>query len=167
MLTYIECGRIINTHGVRGEVKIEPWCDSPEVFLTFREVYMEKNGIYRKVGIKSRLGGKHLIASLEGVEDMDTAIVLKGVTLYVHRDAIPVPEGEMLLCDMIGLPVVDATSGVTYGILSRIEDGAASTLYYVKTEKGEVILPAVPAFIKEVSPDGVKVTPISGFFDEV
>ena len=38
---FLEIGRIINTHGVRGEVKIEPWCDSPEDFCKLSRIYLE------------------------------------------------------------------------------------------------------------------------------
>lgn len=169
MLTYIECGRITNTHGCRGQVKVEPWCDSPAVFTGFDRVYFRTKDLYRPCKVvSSRIAGKFIILALEGVEDMDTAIVLKGETLYVHRDQIPVPEGAVLLCDMIGMPVTDAGTGVQYGTLARVEEGMAGTLYYISTPKGEVILPAVPAFIKEVSREkGVLVTPIPGFFDEI
>ncbi len=167
MQIYIECGRILNTHGVRGQVKIEPWSNTPKDFTAYTTVYFRKGETYRPCGIVSRVNGRFILASLEGVEDMETAIPLKGKTLYVHRDQIPLREGEMLLCDMIGLPVIDATTQVVYGTLSEVEEAASGTLYYVKTEGGTVILPAVPAFIKEVSPAGVFVTPISGFFDEI
>ncbi len=168
MLTYIECGRILNTHGVRGAVKVEPWCDSPKVFTAFHTVYLLTKGNYRPVKVVScGVHGKFILLSLEGVEDVATAIPLKGEVLYVTRDQIPLKDGAMLLADMIGLPVVDATTGVTYGTLTEVEDAAAGMLYYIKTPQGEVILPAVPAFIKEVSPEGVLVTPIPGFFHEV
>ena len=43
---YLECGKIINTHGVRGEVKIESYCDSPEVLRDLSRVYLKENGGY-------------------------------------------------------------------------------------------------------------------------
>ncbi len=168
MKEYIECGRITTTHGVRGGVKVEPWCDSPAVLAGFDRVYIHDVRGYVPHAILAKfVKGNAVVLMLENIPDMETAAALKGEVLYAHRDQIPVEDGAMLLCDMVGLPVIDAVTGVTYGTLARIEESPASDLYVVKTNSGEVLLPAVPAFIKEVNPDGVMITPIPGFFDEV
>ncbi len=168
MNDYIECGRITSSHGVRGAVKVESWCDSPAVLASFDRVYIHDVRGYVALPVLARFTkGNCVVLTLDGIPDRETAETLKGEVLYAHRDQIPVEAGAMLLCDMIGLPVIDADSGVTYGILKRIEESPASDLYVVDTAQGEVLLPAVPAFIKEVNPDGVFITPIPGFFDEV
>ena len=46
---YLECGKIINTHGVAGAVKIEPWCDDPYVLARKKHIYFFKDGQYEKV----------------------------------------------------------------------------------------------------------------------
>ncbi len=168
MNEYIECGRITTTHGVRGAVKVEPWCDSPEVLAGFDRVYIHDVRGYVPHAVLSRfIKAGVVVMTLENIPDMMTAESLKGEILYAHRDQIPVEEGAMLLCDMIGLPVIDADSGKQYGTLARIDESPASDLYVVDTPAGDVLLPAVDAFIKEVNPDGVFVTPIPGFFDEI
>ncbi len=168
MIEYTECGRITTTHGVRGAVKVESWCDSPDVLAGFDRVYIHDVRGYVALPVLSRfVKGNFVVMTLDGIPDMESAAALKGEVLYAHRDQIPVEDGAMLLCDMIGLPVKDAVTGVTYGTLKRIDESPASDLYVVATPGGEVLLPAVPAFIKEVNPDGVMVTPIPGFFDEV
>ncbi len=168
MNEYLECGRITTTHGVRGAVKVEPWCDSPAVLASFDRVYIRDVRGYVPHAVLSRfIKGNMVVLTLENVPDMMTAETLKGEILYAHRDQIPVDEGAMLLSDMIGLPVIDADTGKVYGKLKRVDESPASDLYVVDTPAGEVLLPAVPAFIKEVNPDGVMITPIPGFFDEV
>ncbi len=168
MNEYIECGRITTTHGVRGAVKVEPWCDSPAILAGFDRVYIHDVRGYVPHAVLNRfIKGNMVVLTLDGIPDMETAETLKGEVLYAHRDQIPVEEGAMLLCDMIGLAVKDADTGKVYGTLTRIDESPASDLYVVATPAGEVLLPAVPAFIKEVNPDGVMVTPIPGFFDEV
>ncbi len=168
MNEYIECGRITTTHGVRGAIKVESWCDSPEVLASFDRVYIHDVRGYAAHKVLSRfIKGNFVVLTLDGIPDMKTAETLKGEILFAHRDQIPVDDGAMLLCDMIGLNVVDAASGQIYGTLLRIEESPASDLYVVGTPSGEVLLPAVPAFIKEVNPDGVMITPIPGFFDEI
>jgi len=72
----------------------------------------------------------------------------------------------MFIADMIGLPVIHAESGERLGELSDISDVAGRRIYTVKTDGGDVLLPDVPEFIKEISEEGMKVLPIPGFFDE-
>ncbi len=165
----LECGRIVAAHGVRGAVKVEPWCDGAAVLAGFSRVYlMEKDGYAAHEVCGAFVHGGRAVLTLSGVENMDAALALKGKTLYVAREEIPVPAGAMLQADMIGLPVKDADTGVTYGTLIRIDPSPAAELYVVSTPRGEVLLPAVPAFIKEVNPtDGIMVTPIPGFFNDI
>ncbi len=168
MTEYTECGRITSTHGVRGAVKVESWCDSPDVLASFDRVYIHDIRGYVPHAVLSRfIKGNCVIMTLDYIPDKETAETLRGEILYAHRDQIPLEEGSMLLCDMIGLPVIDADTGKEYGKLKRIDESPASDLYVIDTPAGEVLLPAVPAFIKEVNPDGVMITPIPGFFDEV
>ena len=105
--------------------------------------------------------------SVEGIDTREDAQAMRGVTLYLHRDQIPVAKGAMLIADMIGLPVYHAESGEKLGEISDVDDTRAGRLYSIKTEGGTVLLPGVPEFIKEISEEGgKKVTPIPGFFDE-
>ena len=91
---------------------------------------------------------------------------IKNTVLYLHRDDIPVPKGAMLIADMIGLPVVDFDTGRVYGEISDVRDGVRYKLYTVKTDSGDVILPGVDEFIKEITEErGLLVQPIPGFFD--
>jgi 16S rRNA processing protein RimM len=165
----IECGRIVTTHGVRGSVKVEPWCDSPTVLAHFDRVYLKDGASYQAHKVTGAFcQGAQVVLTLSEIDTMDKALALKGQLLYAHRSQIPVSDGAMLLCDMVGLAVIDAVSGEKYGTLIRIEDAPASQIYVVGTPHGEVLLPAVPVFIKEVNPEkGVLVTPIPGFFDDI
>lgn len=167
---YLECGKIVNTHGVRGGVKIESYCDTPEILSSLPSLYfLRKNGIYeaRKV-VKASVGGGRVLAYLEGVEDLDSAMLLKGITVYARREDLPLADGAHFIADLIGLPVTDAQTGRVYGEIVSVDASPASDLYTVKTPSGkEVLFPAVPAFVASVDPErGVFIRPIPGFFDE-
>ena len=165
---YIECGKITTTHGVRGAVKVEPWCDSPAVLTGLSTVYLKSASGYEAHKVLGGfVRGAGATLTLEGITTCEAASALRGRVLYAQREEIPVPDGEMLLCDMIGLPVVNQESGKVYGTLARVEEAPASPLYVVDTPTGEVLLPAVPAFVKEINEDGIFILPIEGFFDEI
>ena len=167
--TYLECGRVCSAHGVRGILKVDSWCDSPRVLANQKRVFTaEKDGSYKEHRITSAsLAGSLVLMGIEGVSSREEAIAMKNVVLYLHRDDIPVAKGDMLIQDMIGLPVVDYESGKVYGEIIDVYDGAASKIYTIKTNTGEVLFPAVPEFVKEITEEhGVLVTPIPGFFDD-
>jgi len=167
--TYIECGRICTAHGVHGELKVEHWCDSPKVLTKQKVIYTkERDGSFTERAVRrASAAAQFVIMSVEGIETREDAQAMRGVTLYLHRDQIPVAKGAMLIADMIGLPVYHAESGEKLGEISDVDDTRAGRLYSIKTEGGTVLLPGVPEFIKEISEEGgMKVTPIPGFFDE-
>ena len=167
--TYIECGRICTAHGVHGELKVEHWCDSPKVLTKQKVIYTkERDGSFSERAVRrASAAAQFVIMSVEGIETREDAQAMRGATLYLHRDQIPVAKGAMLIADMIGLPVYHAESGERLGEISDVDDTRAGRLYSIKTERGTVLLPGVPEFIKEISEEGgMKVTPIPGFFDE-
>ena len=165
---YLECAKICNAHGVRGVLKLESWCDSPEVLTSLKSVYFQKNGLYEeKKVLSASVAAQFVLMSVEGIIDREAAQALKNKILYAKREDIPVPEGRVLIADMIGLDVIDADNGRVYGTLVDVTDGVASQLYTVKTPVGEVLFPAVKEFLEEIDPDrGVFIRPIPGFFEE-
>ena len=166
---YIECGRICTAHGVVGQLKVEHWCDSPKVLAKQKAVFLRgRDGAYteREV-LAASVAAQFVIMTLEGVDTREDAQAMRGQTLYLHRDSIPVPKGAMLIADMIGLPVYHAESGERLGEIVDVDDTKAGRLYSIKTEGGVVLLPGVDEFVKEISEEGgMKVLPIPGFFDE-
>ena len=165
---YLECGRVVGAHGVRGAIKVEPWCDTPRVLAEQSRVFIAtREGEYqaRKV-LGSHVSGGTVVLTIEGISDRDAAIAAHGTVLYLHRDDIPVPEGEMLLADMIGLDVIDARDGRVYGRVKSVDEVPRGLMYTISTEGGDVLLPHVDEFVKEIDAErGLIITPIPGFFD--
>ena len=145
----IEAGRIGNNNGVRGEVKIEVWLDSPQVFKNFKRLVLD-TGEELKV-VEARSHKDFVIARLEGVEDVNAAMRLKGKTVSVHREDAKLPAGAFFLQDIIGARVVDEL-GNEIGKLAEIMETPASNVYVVRGEK-EHLIPAVPAFILKTDVD--------------
>ena len=167
-ITYPECGKIINTHGCHGAVKIEPWCDSPEVFAGLPTVYMREGGELRPLQLKetSVFGGRFIFAELEGISTMEQAEALKGTVLYAKREDLHIPEGALLIAEMKGMKVWHAVSGVQLGTLSDVIHPANTDIYVIRTERGEVMVPVVAEFVKRVDEnEGIFLAPIEGMFD--
>ncbi len=165
---YLEGGRICTAHGVKGELKAEHYCDSPSVLAKQTKVYIKDplGRFAERAVLSSSVSGQFVILRIEGVSTREEAIALRGVSIYLDRDSIPKKEGDMFIADMIDLPVIHAETGKVLGRISDISDIAGRRIYTVKTERGDVLLPDVPDFIKEISEGGMKVLPIPGFFEE-
>ena len=166
---FLECGRVCNAHGVRGVLKVEHWCDSPKVLAAMRRVFIVSEGEYsEKKILTASVSGETVLMSVEGIETREDAIAMKGVVLYLKREDIPLKDGDMLIADMIGLPVIDADTGRIYGNIKDVYDVPRGRMYTISTDGADVLLPDVPEFIKRIDADGgMFVTPIPGFFEEI
>ncbi|MBQ3064102.1 MAG: 16S rRNA processing protein RimM [Clostridia bacterium] len=165
-IAYPECGKIINTHGCRGGVKIEPWCDSPAVFAALPRVYVKKGDDMQPLRLRRAavLGARFVCAEIEGVDTMEAADALRGTVLYAARKDLKIPAGVLLVAEMIGLPVFD-TAGGRLGVLTDVIHPANTDIYVIQTEKGEAMVPAVPDFVREVDAEkGIVLSPIEGMF---
>lgn len=160
--TFLEAGRIVGTHGIRGEVRVQPWCDSPAFLLDFATWYMDGQA----VRVQEARVHKHLVlAKLEGIDTMNEAQALRNRIMSVRRADAKLPEGRFFIQDILGLPVVDDVTGAPVGTLTDVWQQPGQDVYVVKDEQGtEHLIPNVPAFIRPIEPDAgcVRVTLIEG-----
>ena len=159
MKEFLDCGQIVNTHGVRGEVRIVPWADSPDFLCQFSTLYLD--GAPRKV-LSSRVHKGSVIVKLDGVDTVEEAMLLRDKTVQINRADAKLPEGTFFLADIIGLNVVDE-EGRTLGKLKEVLFPSVQQVYVVEGER-EIMIPAVPEFILETNiTDGyIKVRLIEG-----
>ena len=164
---YIECGKIVNTHGCKGGVKAESWCNDEQELAALTRVFLESGDSFKEYKVnKASIFKQFVIFDLKGIDDMDQAMLLKGKTLYAARNDFELDDGEYFLVDMIGLNVIDADSGIVYGKLKDIINRGASDIYVITTANGERMMPAVEEFVISVDIDkGVFVRPIEGMLD--
>ncbi len=139
---FIEAGRINNTHGIAGELRVEVWLDSPEFMKKFKRLFIGGRE-YRLESAKLHKGG--LIVRFEGITDVNSAMPFKGKTVYIAREDAHLPAGGYFLQEIIGASVVDE-QGNEVGTLKEIVESPASNIYVVQGKQGHLI-PAVPEFI--------------------
>ena len=166
---YLECGKIQNTHGCHGWVKVQSYCDSPEILASLPCVYFLENGHYiaRRILDTGRKQDTVLM-QLEGVDDMDAAELLKNQMIYASREDIPLEEGAYFLADLAGLPVVDVDNGKRYGTVKDVDTSGVRDMLTVQTENGVRLLPLVDPFVIRVDvEDAVYVRPIPGLLEDI
>lgn len=154
---------------VRGEVKLYPWCDDPEMFLDIETIYLDAKG-QKPLALEGVRFVKNMpLLKIEGVNSIDEAAKLRDKIIYIHRDDIPMEEGEYLIQDLMGLQVVDADDGHLYGELTQVSPTGANDVYHIRFADGkERLIPAIPQVVIEVDLDGgvMKIRPLEGLFDD-
>jgi len=155
MYDYLQVGKIVNTHGVKGEVKLMPLTDDISRFDDLEWVFVESNGTMTRYDIQSVKYFKGMvIIKLAGIDDPETAAALKGCFALVDREnAVKLPEDTYFICDIIGCSVYDE-NGAYLGQVREVLQTGSNDVYAVRDETGrEVLLPALKSVVRKVQPD--------------
>ena len=147
--TLLEAGRIVNTHGIQGEVKIVPWCDTPQFLCGFSTLYLDGKPVEV---LSSRVHKGNVLARLAGYSTVNDAMLLKNKVVFIHRKDAALPEGHFFLADLIGARVLDADSGEELGTLAEVLSPAGQQIYVVRGKR-EILIPAVEQFVVETNVD--------------
>lgn len=146
----IPVGTIVNAHGIRGEVKLNPVGFDPAFLAEFDRFNI---GGKETAVCSARVHKSVLLLTLPGVEDMDAALALKGKSVCIYAEDVELPEGEYFDVELEGCTVVDDATGEALGKLTRVLHYPAHKVYEVKGER-EYLIPAVPqVFIAAVDID--------------
>ncbi len=145
-LEFIAAGQIVNTHGVRGEVKLLPQGVEAETLLLCGTLYIAGKPV---VPAARRVHKGCLLLKLPGVDDMDTALSLKGKAVAIRRSDVTLPEGVYFDEELVGLTARDAATGETLGRVDEV-----LKVYAVRGGKDEYLIPAVPAFVAAIDLPG-------------
>lgn len=167
---YLEIGQIVGTHGVRGELRVNPWCDSPDFFKRFETLYYDEKGTQAVTILSCRPHGNIVLLCLEGVSGVDTAAALRGKILYMHRRDAKMPPGQFFIADLIGCKVIDAhDENLTYGVLTDVSQTGANDVWHIKGTNGkEYLLPVISQVVihTDVEAGMIKIRPLDGIFED-
>lgn len=97
---YLEVGKVTNTHGIMGEVRVQPWADSPEFLCRFKTLYVDQAHWPIRVE-RARVHKNMVILKLEGVTDVPGALAMRNAILYIDRADANLPKGSFFLADII------------------------------------------------------------------
>lgn len=160
MKKFLEAGVLGAPRGVKGELRFDCWCDSPDFLRSVSRFYFDAEGTKSLAVVRYYPSIPSVI--FEGREDRQSAALLTGRKIWFARDEVSLPDGVFFNDDLVGLSVYDSASGEVIGKLTAVEEGSRYFLYRVKGEK-EYLIPAVDAFIKSIDLDkGIGVELIDG-----
>lgn len=167
---YLEIGQIVGTHGVNGELRVQPWCDSPDFFKKFNTLYYDEKGAQAVKVLTCRPHGNVVLLCLEGVSGVNTAAALRGKVLYMNRRDAAMPPEHFFVVDLIGCSVIDADDeSHEYGVLTEVTHTGANDVWHIKDVAGkEYLLPVIEQVVihTDVEAGIVKIRPLEGIFEE-
>lgn len=159
MKEYMTIGQIINTHGLKGELKVYPLTDDINRFRKLKKVYIdntEKKVIWCKTQVDK------IIMKVEGIESIEEALKYKSKYLEVKReDAVKLPEGRYFISDLLSCTVFDSNNeriGKIYNVIQT----PANDVYWIKEPK-EILIPALKDIVLsiDINEEKIVVRPLS------
>lgn len=166
MIDYIKIGKIVNTHGVRGEIKVISHTDYLERFEEIDYLYTEKDDKKRKINsVRYAKGMAYL--KLEGINDMTEAEKFKNTYVSIDETNVrELPEGRYYIYDLEGMDVY-LMNGDKLGVLTEVIQNTANDVYEVTDKKKKYYIPALKSVIKEVNVEEKKmiIEPLKGLLD--
>ena len=165
--TFLEAGKIVSTHGIKGEVKVLPWADSPDFLTRFKTFYLVGGGVLDAPNVSisdtrgpsgtpaptalavesSRVQKTCVLVKFKGIDTVEDAAKLRDRVISIARDDPRIPAGTVFQADLIGMPVF--AEGAEIGKITEILSMPASDVWVVKGEK-EYMIPNVKAFVPEI-----------------
>ena len=157
--SFFEIGQIVNTFGIKGFVKINPFTDDLERFEELKSVFVVKNKELIEIQIEEVKYHKHLVlVKFKGIEDINMAEKYKGCYIKIKREnARKLPEDTYFIADLIGIKVYDE-NGNLLGKVDDIYNNKSTDIYVIKDDLGkQILLPSTKEVIKQIDVDNDKI----------
>lgn len=165
---YLEIGKITSTHGIKGEMRVQPWCDNPEFMKKFKTLYLDKKG-EKPLKVNCRPNGNMVIMKAQGIDTIEEASRYREKVLFMKRSDAQLPEGTWFIQELIDCTVVDADDeSKVYGMLSDVSETGANDVWHIKQGEKEYLIPAIPSVVIETDVVGgtIKIRPLKGIFED-
>ena len=155
----LEIGQIVNTFGIKGFVKVNPWVNDVTRFDDLKKVYIKIRKSLKELEIEEvKYHKNQVLLKFKGVETVEQAEMLRNAILEIDRkDAIPLEEGEYFIADLLESEVY-TDEGKKLGILEDIFNTGSNDIYVVKNELGKsILLPRIKEVFKEIDVENKKI----------
>ena len=164
---YLETGKIVGTHGIKGELRVECWCDSPDFLNKKKKVYLQEGK--QCLEVRSRVHKHIAIMKVKGIDTIEEAERLRNKVLYMDRNDVQLEEGAYFIQDLIGMEVYDVDNGTLYGKVTDVMQTGANDVYQITADDGKnYLIPVIDEVVITISVDEEKIfiRPLKGIFDD-
>ena len=164
---YLEVGKIVGTHGIRGEMRVECWANAPDFLRQFKKLYLDEGKT--ALDVVCRPHKNIALMTAKGVGSIEEADRLRSKVLYIDRGDVRLEEGEHFVQDIIGLSVTDADTGDVYGVVKDVLKTGSNDVYEMKAPDGRLFyIPVIPDILDrfDFGEEKVYIHPMKGLFDD-
>lgn len=163
---FLESGKIVGTHGIRGAMRFQPWSDDADFLSGIRTVFLPDKTPLKIKSVKPH--GNIALLEIKGVNSIEDAEKLRNKTLLVRRSDADIPEGRYFIEELVSSQVYDKKTGVLLGVLSDVSKTGANDVWHIKKGEKEYLVPAIESVVCSVDIENGKVVidPMEGIFDE-
>lgn len=166
---FLEVGKIVSTHGLSGELKVEPWCDDGSFLCKFKNLYFDVNGAEKIKVLSAKVHKNIVLMKIYGVDSVEQAELLRGKVLFIDRNDVTLSKGEHFIQDILGLDVFDVDTNFCYGKITDVLKTGANDVYQITDAANKnYLVPAIKEVVCEVDIDNnlIKIRPMKGIFDD-
>lgn len=167
---FLEIGQIVGTHGVRGEMRVNPWTDSPEFVRQFKTLYFDAKGEKSIKVISSRPHGNVVLIKLDGIDTVEDASAMRNKVLFMRRADAKLDEGTYFISELVGCEVFDSDDEtICYGTITAVSETGANDVWHITDkDKKEFLIPAIPSVVinTDIVANKVIIKPLKGIFDD-
>ena len=164
---FLETGKIVGTHGIRGMVRINPWADDGDFLCQFKRLFI--GNAKKEIRVSDiRPNGRVVIAKLDGVDSVEAAERLRDSTVYIKRDDVNLLPERYFVSEIIGSKVYNAKDDSLLGTLSDVSETGANDVWHIEKGGKEYLVPAIDEVIAlvDIENDTIKINVMEGIFDE-
>ena len=164
---FIETGKIVGTHGVRGEMRVQPWADSPKVVANLKKIYIDDKGTEFPLS-SARVHGNMVLIKSDDVTTIEQAEKFRNKVIYAAREDVLPKNGGHLISDLLGCKVFDADSSELLGELVDVFSTGANDVWTVRNNGKVYLVPAIDVVVidADVENEKIVIRPLKGIFDD-
>lgn len=165
---YLEVGKCVGTHGVKGMIRFQPWADNADFLKQFKYLYTDDNGKNRVTLLRVQPHGNIALIALKGVETIEHAETFRNTVLYIDRADAKLPEDRYFIADLIGISVTDVDTGEKLGVIGDVSQTGANDVWHIIKDGKEYLIPVIDEVIisVDIENDMAYIRPLKGIFDD-
>lgn len=159
----LQAGKIVNTHALRGDIRIYPYCDSAEFLCEIPKLYID-NAPYKVTAARVHKG--QALLHLKGIDSIDAAETVVGKLVYFDKEDVTLDDGQYFIDDIIGMKVIDVDTDEVYGNVTSVFPTGANDVFEVTGER-VLLVPKIDDVVIEIDTEQkiIKIRPLEGLFE--
>ncbi len=159
----LQAGKITNTHALRGEVRIYPYCDSADFICELKTLYIDQQP-YKVTTARVHKG--QALVHFKGIDRVEEAELMVGKMVFFNKKDVDLDEGQFFIDDIIGLQVEDIDTGMIYGKVTNVIPTGANDVFEVQGDR-LLLIPKINDVVKEINleKERILIRPLEGLFE--